>query len=145
MDLSRSCSPYWNGVGYFLRGSCCIHLDLVGYLYLAPVQLWGVHSITKAHSNTMPHDSSPNFSPTSRPSTSTCSYMGLTVSNIWYRIWYMACGIWYMKTGLLERMVSEIPLILGLRARLQDPCVVCGFWGKASSPMALHHLQNGGP
>ena len=37
-------------------------------------------------------------------------------------------SIWYRNIRILQSMISGIPLILGLGARMSDPCVYVVFW-----------------
>ena len=54
-------------------------------------------------------------------------YIAMTKS-----VWYMVCSRWYMPchnilTRILQTIVSGIPLVLGLRTRMQDPYVNVAF------------------
>ena len=54
----------------------------------------------------------------------------------WYRLYgikYMVYGIWYIDIRILETTICGIPLVLGLRTSMYDPCVHAVFWAPTST------------
>ena len=55
---------------------------------------------------------------------------------VWYNnreyiihsVWCLMYGMWYIKIGILQTMISGIPLTLGLGTKMSDLFVYVAFW-----------------